>query len=359
MFRRLAIRCARISDPAQRLTRRVSKRPLFESKFTTKQWRPCGAANWRGRRPAPSAGQVPTPSRQVVSMKSLKVATCQFSVEAEITHNRKEVLRLMQQAAESKVDVVHFSECALSGYAGVDIPGCEAINWDELRAATRDVQSLAKKLKQWVLLGSTHQLADGHKPHNCVYVIDAQGNIVNRYDKRFCTGTAGKKPTLDLVHYSPGNRACVFKVKGVTCAVLICYDYRFPELYRDLKRQSVQVVFQSFHNARKTVVADETYNVWKTIVPATMSCRAAENYFWISANNSTTRPSRWGGFVVRPDGLITGQLAVHRPGLLFTEMEISSDFFDAPGPWRMSAMDGQLHSGCTVDDPRSADVTCL
>jgi hypothetical protein len=126
-----------------------------------------------------------------------------------------------------------------------------------------------------------------------------------------------------------------------------------------LKRQKVQVLFQSFHNARKTVVEDEEYNVWKTIVPATMSCRAAENYFWISANNSTTRPSRWGSFAVRPDGLITGQLPVHRSGALITEMQISNDFFDAPGPWRMSAMDGQLHSGCPVDDERSADVTCL
>lgn len=292
-------------------------------------------------------------------MKSLQVATCQFSIEPEIKHNRKEVLRLMRKAAESNADVVHLSECCLSGYAGVDIPDCGAIDWDELRAATRDIQTLAKELKQWVLLGSTHQLSEGHKPHNCVYVIDAKGKIVNRYDKRFCTGTGGRKPTLDLVHYTPGDRACVFKIKGVTCAVLICYDYRFPELYRDLKRQKVQAIFQSFHNARKTVVEDETYNVWKTIVPATMSCRAAESYFWISANNSTTRPSRWGSFAVRPDGLITGQLPVHRSGVLMTEMEMSSDFFDAPGPWRMSAMDGQLHSGRLVDDERSADVSCL
>jgi deaminated glutathione amidase len=292
-------------------------------------------------------------------MKSIRVATCQFSVEAEIKHNRKEALRLMRKAAQSDADIVHFSECALSGYAGVDIPDGEAIDWNQLREATQDIQALAKELKQWVLLGSTHQLSDGHLPHNCVYVINANGKIVNRYDKRFCTGTGGRKPTLDLMHYSPGNRACVFKVKGVNCAVLICYDYRFPELYRDLKRQKTQVVFQSFHNARKTVVEDEEYNVWKTIVPATMSCRAAENHFWISANNSTTRPSRWGSFAVRPDGLVTGQLPVHRSGVLITDMDMSPDFFDAPGPWRLAAMDGQLHSGCTVDDERSADVTCL
>lgn len=292
-------------------------------------------------------------------MKSIRVATCQFSVEGQIAHNRAEVLRLMDEAAAQQADVAHFSETALSGYAGVDIPNIAALNWDELVAATRDIQQRAKELKLWVLLGSSHRLSDGHKPHNCVYVIDAHGKLVNRYDKRFCTGKAGGKPTLDMAHYSPGNRACVFKIKGVRCSTLICYDYRFPELYRDLKRQNVQVVFQSFHNARKTVVSDDSYNIWKTIVPATMSCRAAENHFWISANNSTTKPSCWPSFAVRPDGAVVGELKLHKPGVLITDFELNPKFFDAPGLWRDCAMAGQLHSGCLVDDPRSADVSSL
>ena len=292
-------------------------------------------------------------------MKSLRVATCQFSVEADIPHNLRETTRLMRKSHAAGADIAHFSECALSGYAGVDIPDAGSIDWLGLTAATQDIQRLARELKLWVLLGSTHRLSSGNRPHNSVYVINSRGRIVNRYDKRFCTGTGGRQPTLDLQHYSPGNRSCVFRVRGITCGILICYDYRFPELYRDLKRDQVQVVFQSFHNARATVVDDQEYNIWKTIVPSTMSCRAAENHFWMSANNSTARPSRWGSFAVRPDGAITGRLAVHRPGLLITDMEMRRDFFDAPGPWRESAMNGQLHSGCPVSDPRSADITCL
>ena len=56
-------------------------------------------------------------------MKSLRVATCQFSVEGRIEHNRRWVHKQIAQAAEQGADVVHFSECALSGYAGVDLPG--------------------------------------------------------------------------------------------------------------------------------------------------------------------------------------------------------------------------------------------
>ena len=64
-------------------------------------------------------------------------------------------------------------------------------------------------------------------------------------------------------------------------------------------------------------------------------------------------------FTVRPDGAIVGTLRLHRSGVLLTEMVMDKKFFDAPGPWRESAMNGQLHSGKTVNDRRSADVTCL
>jgi predicted amidohydrolase len=255
---------------------------------------------------------------------------------------------------------VHFSECALSGYAGVDIGGIDRLYRDRLISATVDIQQAARRRKVWVLLGSTHRLSGGHKPHNCVYVINADGGIVDRYDKRFCTGVNAKRQaTLDLAHYSPGNRFVTFRVKGVTYGVLICYDYRFPERYRECRKRGVRVLLQSFHNARCSPLADQSYNIWNAIVPATMACRTAENHFWVSANNSTARPSRWASFAVRPDGRIVGRLRLHRPGALITDMALDPAFFDAPGPWRDAAMNGQLHSGNLVNDPRSSDVTCL
>ena len=292
-------------------------------------------------------------------MKSLRVATCQFSVEAVLEHNRETILRQIEHAASAGAEVVHFSEAALSGYAGVDIPNTDALDWDQLTACTRDVMAAAKRWQLWVLLGSMHRLSGGRKPHNCVYVIDPKGDIVDRYDKRFCTGLGAPKPTLDLRYYSPGNHATTFRVKGIPCGVLICYDYRFPELYREYSKLGVKVLFQSFHNARMSVVADPNYNIWRTIVPATMSCRAAETHFWVSANNSATRPSRWPSFAVRADGQIVGRLKLHRPGVLITDMVLDPKLYDAPGPWRERALCGKLHSGELVRDPRSDDRRCL
>jgi len=292
-------------------------------------------------------------------MKSLRVATCQFSVEGRIDHNRRWILKQIASAADQGAEVVHFSECALSGYAGVDLPDTADLDWTELTEATQQVLEAAKTHRVWVLLGSTHRLDDRVKPHNCVYVINPRGQIEDRYDKRFCTGQGGRSPTLDLQYYSPGNRFVTFRVRGIECGVAICYDYRFPELYRGYQQLGIRILFQSFHNARKTVVADSRYNIWKTIVPATMQCRAAENHFWVSANNSTARPSCWGSFTVRPDGAIAGRMPPHRAGLLMTEMTLDPDCFDAPAPWRPAAMQGILHSGELVDHPRSRDTRSL
>lgn len=292
-------------------------------------------------------------------MKSLRVATCQFAVENSAAKNRREILALVDEAADGGAQVAHFSEAALTGYPGLDMPDFSQIDWQEVADATREIAAAAKQRGIWVLLGSSHPLGDGLRPHNSIYVINNKGKIVDRYDKRFCTGTAGKRPTMDLVHYTPGNRTTTFKIAGVTCAALICYDYRFPELFRELSALGVKIVFQSFHNARKMPVADQKYNIWRTIVPATMCCRAAENHFWISAANTQARPSQWASFAVRPDGAIVGELKLHKRGVLLTDMAIDPNLYDAPGPWRSRAIAGILHSGELVEHPRSQDRTCL
>ena len=51
----------------------------------------------------------------------LKVATCQFPVEAEITQNLGYVLQQMKSAKARGAHVAHFPEACLPGYAGVDI----------------------------------------------------------------------------------------------------------------------------------------------------------------------------------------------------------------------------------------------
>ena len=291
--------------------------------------------------------------------KSLLVAGCQFPVEADIASNLDHILAQIDQAASQGARIVHFSETALSGYAGVDFPDMAHLQWDQLEAASQQILQAAASHKVWVLLGSTHRLTGEHRPHNSVYIINDQGEIVERYDKRFCTGRLEPECELDLLHYSPGNHASMFEVDGHCCSVLICYDYRFPELYRDLTTQGVEVVFQSFHNARRSQEDHQASNIWESVVPATMVCRAATNHFWISATNSSTRYSSWGNFFVAPNGELTGQLPVHETGILFSTIDTERTFWDASEPWRERSIQGQWHSGELVEDDRSRNRQSL
>lgn len=290
---------------------------------------------------------------------ALRVAGCQFAVDGDVERNRDQILAQIREAAALGARAAHFPEAALSGYAGVDVADLSGMNWDKLRRATEAICREAAKRKIWVLLGSAHRLSGDNRPHNSIYVISDQGCIVDRYDKRFCTGGGCHDVTTDLAHYTPGDHAAVFEIDGYRCAALICYDYRFPELYRDLKQRGVEVVFQSFHNARRDSQTFRRRNIWKQIVPATMMCHAATNYFWISATNSTAKHSMWANFFVRPDGRVAGRLEVHVPGVLISEVDPSLELWDASAPWRERAMQGKLHSGELIDDPRSLDRSCL
>lgn len=301
----------------------------------------------------------------------MRVATAQFAVSATIDANRLAVERLMRQAKAADAGVIHFPEAALSGYAGVDLENFDGFDWPRLEVATRRVMALAGELGLWVVVGSSHRLEGGLKPHNCAYVIDATGALVDRYDKRFCAGDAAGR-TGDLAHYAPGNHFAVFEIEGVRCGVLICHDYRYPELYRAYHRLGVRLMFHGFHagglsEARfaemQAGVGRHHLTAGATLpaitMPAGMIASASNNNMWISCPNSSARRSCWPSFFVRPDGVITGALEVEAEGLLLSEIDLGANIYDSTAAWRDRAIDGALNSGERVNDPRSRDRTSL
>jgi deaminated glutathione amidase len=283
----------------------------------------------------------------------LKIATCQFPIDGDPGSNLRFVRRQMIVAARRGAHVAHFAETALCGYAGVDLPSLQDYPWSALEAATREVMALARELRLWVVLGSMHRLTGTRKPHNCAYVINDRGRIVDRYDKLFCTGNrAGTKS--DLKYYSPGDHFVSFTLRGVRCGVMICHDFRYPELYREYRRQNVDLVFHSYHQGRLAPEKARTKGrVHAVVVPATMQAYASVNHQWISATNTSRRLSSWPAFTVRPDGMIVGRLRLHQPGILLTEVDDVSGYEDASHSWRDRALRGVLHSGKLVRDPRS------
>lgn len=272
----------------------------------------------------------------------IRIATCQFPVSADIQSNFQYIRDQMIEASLKKADVVQFPECALSGYPGTDMGSLDNFNWDELHRMTDSVLILADKLDIWVILGSLHRLTGTHKPHNSLYVINPEGKIADRYDKRFCTGT-------DLQYCSPGDHFVTFSINGVTCGLLICYDVRFPELYREYRKLNCDLIFQSFYNARS-----RKGFIHPVIMPVSAQAHAATNYFYISLSNSSA-PESWPCHFITPDGLIQNKLTPNVPGVLISTADTGEEFYDASREYRNDAMNGKLNSGQTITDPASAD----
>jgi predicted amidohydrolase len=272
----------------------------------------------------------------------LKIATCQFGVSADIEANAAMIREQMQRAAEIDADIVHFSECALSGYASVDFESFSNYNWDLLKIKTLEIIDLAGQLGVWVVLGSSHQFTEPNKPHNSLYLISPDGKLADRYDKRFCT-------QIDLDNYTPGDHFVHFNVNGVKCSLLICFDLRFPELYRALYKDGVKCIFQSFYNARQ-----QGPSIHSEIMRQTMQANAANNGFRVSMTNSCGWFCPYPSCFIQPDGRIVEQLPEHTDGLMINTVDLNEKFYDPSAGFRDRAIAGKLtNAGEQLSDPCS------
>ena len=276
------------------------------------------------------------------SQGKLRIASCQFPISSNIKENLYWIEKQMIEAKLKKADIVHFAECALSGYAGVDMKSLDGFDWNELHLATDSVLTLAKKFKLWVVLGSMHKLSGNNKPHNSLYLINPNGEVVDRYDKRFCTEG-------DLEFFTPGDHFVIFDINGIKCGLLICFDLRFPELYREYRKLGTDLIFQSFHNARQG-----KGSIHPVIMHITAQAHAGINHFYMSLTNSSS-PESWPCYFITPDGLVKNKLEPNIPGVLISDLNIDDKYYDASKSFRMDAIKGKLNSGETVIDSLSSN----
>jgi len=143
------------------------------------------------------------------------------------------------------------------------------------------------------------------------------------------------------------------EIRGIQCAFLICFDIRFPELYREYKKQGAECVFQSFYNARQ-----KPGGIHPLIMPVTAQSRAATNHFYMSLTNSSAASS-WPCHFITPDGRIEAKLEADRAGILFSEVDLREDYYDASRHYRDRAMRGHLSSEEAPSHPRYSNRQAL
>jgi len=156
----------------------------------------------------------------------------------------------------------------------------------------------------------------------------------------------------ELRHYTPGSRFVYFSIGGVKCSLLICFDLRFPEIYRHLYKQKVNCIFQSFYNARQKGPSVHTH-----IMRQTMQCRAATNYFRVSMSNSSGYYSPYPSCFIQPDGQIVKQLRQNRAGLMVNTVDLKKKFYDPMAEFRDMAIVGVLNNSPKIVSVRRSKIT--
>jgi predicted amidohydrolase len=138
------------------------------------------------------------------------------------------------------------------------------------------LQALARELSVWLLAGSLTLKTDGARLVNRSYLITADGGVAASYDKihMFDVTLPDGKVIRESSAYCPGERAAVADTPWGRVGLSVCYDLRFPQLYRALAKAGARylTIPSSFQRATGKVH-------WHTLVRA----RAIENACFVFA----------------------------------------------------------------------------
>jgi predicted amidohydrolase len=166
-------------------------------------------------------------------------------------------------------------------------------------------RQLAREHGIFILVGSLALAREDGKLANRSFMISDEGEIIARYDKlhMFDATLPGGRVIQESSAYEPGNRAVVARTPWAQVGMSVCYDLRFPVLYRALSQAGAEVLVvpSAFTKATGTLH-------WKALLQA----RAIENGAYVVA--AATCGSHPGGhqtfghaMIIDPNGQVLAE----------------------------------------------------
>jgi predicted amidohydrolase len=167
----------------------------------------------------------------------LKAACVQVTAGRELAPNIETALRLGREARAKGAEFIVFPE----NVTMIEPVGAEAVKKalpESEHPAIPAFRSLARETGAWILGGSLSIRTGGAKYANRSMLFDASGNIVARYDKLhlFDVDLAGGERYRESERIVTGDRAVLAPTPWGLLGMTICYDVRFPQLYRALAK---------------------------------------------------------------------------------------------------------------------------
>jgi predicted amidohydrolase len=180
-------------------------------------------------------------------------------------------------------------------------------------------RALAQDSGAWLLVGSLTVKFDDERMVNRSYLLSPQGAITARYDKihMFDVTLPSGKVIRESSAYRPGDQAVIAATPWGPLGMTICYDLRFPQLYRALAKAGALFLAVPSSFQRETGVAH-----WHALLRA----RAIENLSYVFApamcgDHPGNRMTYGHSLIVDPWGKIVAELGAE-PGIAIADINV-------------------------------------
>ncbi len=211
----------------------------------------------------------------------MRVAAIQLNSTSDMAANLKRARELVAQARDRGAELVALPEhFAYLGPEDKNPPSAQPVNGP----LVREFGNLARELGIFLLLGSFPETAEPDQPpHNTSVLLGRDGAILAAYRKMhlFDVDLPGGPKYKESQFIHPGIEVVTASLAGTpfTAGLAVCYDLRFPELFRALVHQGADLIFLP---AAFTLATGRDH--WEVLVRA----RAIENQAYVVA------PAQWG-----------------------------------------------------------------
>ncbi len=251
-------------------------------------------------------------------MRKYMVAAVQMDTQNEKSANWEQMAAYIDEAAGKGAKLVAFPEV-------VNILSEEPEFAEQIPGPTTDLLTRkAKEHRIWIHGGSISEVnPDGPRTYNTTVLINPEGELVARYSKlhNFDMTLPDGSSVRESDRKEPGKTITTIETELGHLGFAICYDMRFPELFRLMTLQGAQIIFLP---ANFTMPTGKDH--WEPILRA----RAIENGCYIIAPNQVGVKEKFVAYgnsmVIDPWGTVIAR-ASDKPGLILAEIDL--DYLDA------------------------------
>lgn len=173
--------------------------------------------------------------------KNFKIALCQTMVVDDKDCNLKKALEFIEEAAVNGAKIISLGEMFICPYRNDVFK--EYAEEEGSSVTLKAISNMAKKHNVYIIAGSIPE-KDGDRYYNTAYVIGKDGNIITRHRKMhlFDIDIKGGVYMKESDIFSYGENITVFDTEYCKVGLAICYDMRFPEIFRVMVQNDVKLV---------------------------------------------------------------------------------------------------------------------